>query len=157
MRNRTWLFVAIPVILILVGGGIFAASRLSRPSTAYALVTDTTLSVLKGTAQLQRADGSRATVLPGPGNDTTVRAGDRIETGADSYAVVTYFDGSTTEIEPSTNVTIQKLDRLPGGGVNISLSQQVGQTWNRVEKLVDANSRFETTTSSAVAYVRGTA
>ncbi|MBM2810321.1 MAG: hypothetical protein HW416_1080 [Chloroflexi bacterium] len=69
---------------------------------------------------------------------------------------MTYFDGSTTEIEPSSTIEIVRLDSPPGGGKTISIRQEAGLTWNRVEKLFDANSRFETTTAAGVVFVRGT-
>ena len=39
---------------------------------------------------------------------------------------------------------VAALDRVPGGGKSISFQQEIGQSWNRVEHLADAQSRFET-------------
>ena len=153
LPRRRWLFATVPVLIVLIGALVFATSRLLRPAPAYALVDETTLVVLKGTVQLQRSGGSSFSTVT---DNTGLREGDRVRTGPASYASITYFDGSTTKLEPETEIEMRKLDRLPGGGKSISFFQEIGITWNRVERLIDAQSRFETTTATGVAYVRGT-
>lgn len=156
MGNRR-LIIAVVAGALLIGIAatvFFAVTRQGgRPPAAFALVEESTLIVLGGSVELQRGQ-DRSTLRPG--SDTIVRVGDRIRTSADSYAAITYFDGSSTELEPNTDVTIQQLDRTASGGNVVSIKQEIGLTWNRVERLLDASSRFEVTTSSAVAYVRGT-
>ncbi len=154
MTARTRLLITVPLVLVIVAGGLFAFFRMSRPSTAFALVDETTLVVLRGSAEILRSDGTRQRVTPSA--DARVRVGDRVQTAAETDASITYFDGSSTELAPDTSLIVRRLDKLPGGGVGISFYQEAGQTWNRVERLVDANSRFETVTATSVAYVRGT-
>ena len=95
MSARVRIFVAVGVAVVLIGGVVFAITRIGgRAPTAFALVDETTLVVLRGNVQLQRAGAALETVTA----DTPVRVGDLVRTGASSYAVVTYFDGSTTEL-----------------------------------------------------------
>ncbi|MBN1810371.1 MAG: FecR domain-containing protein [Anaerolineae bacterium] len=89
--------------------------------------------------------------------DTQIEAGDRIRTGSDSAVQLAFFDGSTTDLAPETEVSIvQMSSRKSGGGKVVVLQQWSGQTYHRVQPLLDAESRFEVETPSAVASVRGT-
>lgn len=137
--------------LVLMLGAFFLAVRGRGAATAYALIDEPTLTVLRGQVEVQLPGGFFAQVS----GDAVVRGGTKIRTGPDSYALVTYFDGSTTEIEPNTVIELQRLERV-GRGQFVSLQQEIGQTWNRVERLIDPASRFEVRTASAVAFVRGT-
>ncbi|MEA2642421.1 MAG: hypothetical protein QOF51_3815, partial [Chloroflexota bacterium] len=151
MRIRILLVVAL--VVALAGGGVFAFSQLAHPTTGFALVDESTLVVLRGRVELQTAGRSDFAQVT---NDTPLHVGDRVRTGPDGLAVITYFDGSTTELEPDSAIQLNRLDRLLGGGKTISFSQEAGQSWNRVERLADAQSRFETTTQAATAFVQGT-
>jgi hypothetical protein len=155
LRSVPLRVVLIATLAAVVVAGIGLVSyRSLRPvaASAYALVDESTLMVLKGQVQLVRAGSAATNILA----DSVVRVGDRLTVGPDSYAVITFFDGSTTELEPGTIIEVRHLDRSAGGGQQISFHQEAGKTWNRVEKLIDATSRFETTTASSVAFVRGT-
>ena len=156
MASHIRLLVSLPIILALVlGSGLFLASRfLAKTPKAFAIVDETTLVVLKGEAQLLRDNGPPSKVTRDT-EDAIVRAGDRVQTGSDSYACLVYLDGSTTELDPSTSIVIRRLDRLPSGAVSLSFLQESGQTWNRVERLKDPISRFETGVPSAGVSVRG--
>ena len=155
MTRRVGLLIAVVGLIALLGGGTLFLTRFNAPSRAFALIDESTVTALGGEVVVVPSDGSRVRLAAR--TDRTVRVNDRVETGPDGYAVVTFFDGSTTELEPGTVITIKRLDKpQTGGGRNISISQEAGLTWNRVERLVDAQSRFETTSATAVAYVRGT-
>src|SRR5206468_545169 len=79
-----------------------------------------TLLVMKGLVQLQESGvGNFVTVTA----DRPVKVGDHIKTGPDGFAVVTYFDGSTTSLNPSAEITLNKMDKLADGGKNISFGQ----------------------------------
>lgn len=144
--------VAALAAVTLIAAVLFLAVRGRGGPTAYALVDEPTLTVLRGRVEVQ-VPGAAFSQVTG---DTVVRVGTRIRTGPDSNALVTYFDGSTTEIEPNTEIELRRLERTPARGQVVSFQQEIGQTWNRVERLVDPASRFEVTTASAVALVRGT-
>ena len=145
MSTRTRVAVSIVVVLALLTGGIITGLRLMSPPPAYALVEDTTLVALRGSAQIARAAGGTESVS----GQTPLRVGDRVNTTADSYASVTYFSGSTTGLEPTTQVEPQRLERIADGSQQVAFSQIQGQTWNRVPRLEGPASQFETTTPTA--------
>jgi RNA polymerase sigma factor (sigma-70 family) len=86
-----------------------------------------------------------------------IGVGDRIRTGPLAAATLTFFDGSTTELDAKTEVTLARMrSRRDGGGKVIVLNQWLGQTHNRVEHLPDKDSRFQVETPTAVTAARGT-
>ncbi len=86
----------------------------------------------------------------------TLEPGDRIKTGADSNAVITFFEGSTIELEAGTEIAVTELKIVEDtGSTTIKLWQQIGKTRSRVEKLVDPASRYEIETPAGAAVVRG--
>ena len=112
----------------------------------------TILSILDGSASVARGT---ATFAPAADGDL-VNIGDRVQTAERSHAVVTFFDGSTLEIEPATTVQIEDASSAASGAISISIGQSIGRTWASVQKLTRADSKFEIRTPTAVAAVRGT-
>lgn len=119
-----------------------------------ALGASTTLSIISGEVSARTA----GTADFQPVSDGTVlRAGMTIRTGESSYAVLTYFEGSTVSLEPNTTLVIEALQANPDGSTVISMQQQVGRTWHSVTKLLNAGSKYEVKTPTLTATVRGTA
>lgn len=86
----------------------------------------------------------------------SLEVGDSVKSGDDSKAEITFFDGSTIELEAGTQVTVASLDiAADTGSTTIQLSQEVGKTISRVTKLADPASRYEVETPAGVAAVRG--
>src|SRR6266516_4593767 len=141
------------LLVVIIVGAYFAGFRLLRPTTAYAVVEETTLVVLDGQVDVEHA-GVVATPTT---TDVTLRADDRVRTGPDGYATITHVDGSTTTLDPNTRLTLQRLDLAPGGVGNIGLHLESGAIWNRMERLVDTSTRFEVTTDAASVVGRGAA
>jgi hypothetical protein len=112
----------------------------------------TILSILDGTASVAR--GTAAFTAAADGD--IVNTGDRVQTAERSHAMVTFFDGSTLEIEPATTVQIEEATSADGA-IAIRISQTIGRTWASVQKLTRADSKFEIRTPTLVAAVRGTA
>ena len=81
--------------------------------------------------------------------------GDVIKTGDDSSAEITFFDGSTIELQPSTEVEIASLDTADIGYTTISLEQTIGATISRVVNIIDPESSYAIETASGAAAVRG--
>ena len=71
------------------------------------------------------------------------------------HATITFFEGSTIELDGSTEVSLSELS-LEGTTSHIGIDQKIGKTVSRVKKLVDSASSYEVETASAVAAVRGT-
>ncbi|HUW46385.1 MAG TPA: tandem-95 repeat protein [Dehalococcoidia bacterium] len=85
-----------------------------------------------------------------------LEVGDTIKTGNSSGAEITFFDGSTMELEAGTEIEILSLDLACDTGVTtITLNQTIGTTISRVTKLLDPASGYEVETPTGVAGVRG--
>lgn len=82
--------------------------------------------------------------------------GSTVRTGADARAVITLFEGSTVELEPASDITIEEATRRSGSTI-VQLAQSVGRSWHVVTHLTTADSRYEVRTPAATASVRGTA
>jgi hypothetical protein len=144
MRKKLLSIVALSILLApaLVGCE-------SSPSTL------TILSITEGDVFLMKAgadDWMEATV------GTSLKVGDTLKTGDDSGAEITFFDGSTMELEAGTQIEITSLDISADSGVTtITLMQTIGTTISRVTKLLDPASRYEVETPTGVVAVRGSA
>ena len=111
----------------------------------------TILSILDGTASVARGTAAFAAAADGD----VVNGGDRVQTAQNSHAMVTFFDGSTLEIEPATTVQIEEAATVDGATL-IRISQTLGRTWASVQKLTRPDSKFEVRTPTLTAAVRGT-
>lgn len=82
--------------------------------------------------------------------------GDIIKTSDDSSAEITFFDGSTVELQPGTEIEIVSLD-ISGdtGSTTVTLEQTIGATISRVINIIDPASSYEVETPSGAAAVRG--
>ncbi|MEE8318308.1 MAG: FecR family protein, partial [Dehalococcoidales bacterium] len=122
-------------------------------SPAPALASQSTLSILSGTVEIQEPGASRS--QPGSHGEI-LDVGTRVKTGLDSHALLTFFEGSTIKLEPDTIVEIQELELADGQPNTIVLTQWLGRTWSRVVKMTDSGSHYRIETPSATAVVRGT-
>jgi hypothetical protein len=116
-----------------------------------AAATSTTLSVLSGNVDAAHADRPFVSAVDG---DVLID-GDRVRTGSDGHALLTFFDASTIEVEPSTQIAVQSA-KPAGAAIDIRLTQTIGRTWSSVQHFTDPASRYEIHTPAAVAAVRGT-
>lgn len=89
----------------------------------------------------------------------TLQAGDRVKTGATSYAVITFFDGSSSSLDSGTEVVVNSLLRgRPGqaSAIAIAVQQLTGRVWTRVAAMSSSASQFQLDTPAAVVLVHGT-
>jgi VCBS repeat-containing protein len=87
---------------------------------------------------------------------TELAEGDTVKTGEDSSAEITFFEGSTVELQPDTEVEIASLHLSCDTGVTtITLEQIIGATISRVINIVDPGSSYDVESSSGTATVRG--
>lgn len=83
--------------------------------------------------------------------------GSRVRTASDSYASISFSQGTTTKLEPNTDVIVAELESNGDNQLNnITLKQQAGKTWNQVTRLDDDSYHFQIQTPSAEVKVRGT-
>lgn len=127
--------------LILVGALLAVPGGLASATTSDLA----TLLVLAGTVTVN------GTALPMPADGQTVRMGDEIWTGPDGIALITFFDGTETQLQADTHITLE----APADGSGVSVFQSAGTTVNHVHHLAP-NASFQTDTPTAVAMVRGT-
>jgi len=80
---------------------------------------------------------------------------DVVKTGDDSSAEITFFENSTIELQPGTEVEIASLDIADSGYTTISLEQTIGATISRVANIIDPASSYEVETATGAAAVRG--
>jgi uncharacterized repeat protein (TIGR01451 family) len=112
----------------------------------------TILSITGGELQVKR-EGTNTWIQAAV--KMTLRPGDTIKTGPDTVTVITFFEGTTVEMEPSSEITIAELGISDTGATTIHLIQVLGGTVSRVKKLTDTDSSFEISTPAAIAAVRG--
>ena len=118
-----------------------------------ALGASTTLSILSGAVQI-RHGATGAFVAADDG--AILSPGDAVRTGTDARAVLTYFEGSTVEIEPDSEIAIETAHGNPDGSTVIVMQQELGTTWHVVTHLVQGGSKYEVHTTASTASVRGT-
>jgi branched-chain amino acid transport system substrate-binding protein len=88
----------------------------------------------------------------------SLEPGDRVKTGDNSSAKITFFEGSTVELQAGTEIEITSLDISTGtGSTTIILEQTIGSIIFRVTKIIDPASRYEVETPTGTVAVRGSA
>ena len=133
-------------LVILLAGSIISCAGESTASTA-------TLSQASGEVLLMRTGTDTWMKTPA---GVVLNSGDRIKTGVNSSALITFFEGSTIELHERTEIGVEELSIARGtGSTTVKVLQEVGKTRSRVEKLVDPASRYEVETPAGAALVRG--
>jgi hypothetical protein len=79
-----------------------------------------------------------------------------VRTGPGASAQLVYFEGTVVEVQASTGLLVQRLERSPEGNLVTRLFQSAGSTLSRVTQLADPAAQFEIETPAATALVRGT-
>jgi len=150
--RHSWAFrlmVPAAVVTVLAVIAVLAGPLLS-PQLAYAGTF--TLSVLKGDVQSQRAGDDAWQPAAGA---VDLPAGSSVRTAGDGYAVLTFFDGSTTRLDPGTEVLVSE-SSFRRQQVRVSLEQPAGKTWSNVLSGGDQSSYFAIKTPQLLAVAQGT-
>jgi hypothetical protein len=142
--------IAVSLVVFLLGVYFFLPS-FSRAALSSHL--STTLTVISDDVFVKKGDSGNWEKIA---KEASLEEGNWVKTSSEGRAVITFFEGSSTEVEPNTIISLQEIVAASNGSTTISLNQPVGRTWNRVEKLFDPASRFEVETSAAAAVARGT-
>ena len=91
--------------------------------------TAATLTVLSAPVERVGAgEDQRAAV----GSGTDLAVGDRVVTGTDGRALITFLDGSTVTVEPASNVTVRRAEMAGREASRVSVLVTVGTVWARV-------------------------
>ncbi len=153
LSTRAIRLAAVTMTATFVFATVIGTTGLVSQRGTIALGASTTLSIIAGQVSARSSDTDEFQPIA---DGATLRAGMTIRTGPDSYAVLTYFEGSTVSLDPGTTLVIKALQADPDGSTVISMEQQIGRTWHSVTKLVHPASKYEVTTPTATATVRGT-
>jgi|GEM_PF-1975813 hypothetical protein len=111
------------------------------------------------------ASPSGDTLIQQVGTDTWIPAtegmkiekGDRLQTGDDGTVLLIFFEGSVMEIGVNSEVIVTDPNfSSDSRSTTVKLKQVIGNTVNRVERLVDPASLYEVSAPAEVAAVRGT-
>src|SRR6185436_18169517 len=138
------------LLLLLVGGGVYL--YLPRGNALSAAVA-ATLSILNTDITSQR--GGAGDFNPALDGDLLAN-GDVVKSSTAGRAVLTFFDASTMTVETGSQVKVTTLNRLDNGGIQATIEQSLGRSWNSVQKLKTPDSKFEIKTPTSTAVVRGT-
>lgn len=153
-RRIFYVTLAILAVLAATAGIVGPTLFLAPPaSPAFSMVELTTLTVLAGQVEVRR--NGQADYRPAP-SGITLAPGDAVRTGSNGRALITYFEGSTTVLEPGSELEIRRLDGEPARSPHLAVHQVAGSTWHKVVRLVAPSPRMEVHTPTAVALVRGT-
>ena len=118
-----------------------AAQNPARPALRPVAI----LTLLSGGVLVRTAAGEFTSAVDG----AVLYVGTVLRTSADARALITLFEGSTMELDPASDVTIED---ARGGS---TLAQAFGRGLWVVMRLTTADSRYEQTTPAATASVRG--
>src|SRR5512132_3541474 len=132
-------------------GSTPVAARAQAPAHA-PLQTAAVLSVISGDVQTRFGGSGFASATDG----AVLYVGSTVRTSGDARAVITLFEGSTIELEPASDITIEEATTRSSSTI-VRLAQSVGRSWHVVTHLTTADSRYEVRTPAATASVRGTA
>ena len=136
----------VPIIVsLLLGISACGTSAANNPLTV--------LSITGGNVLVQKA-GSNSWI-DGKAR-MTLAAGEKIKTDASATAAITFFDGSTIELNNNTEISLDELlSKSSTSPKTIKIGQTIGETSSSIVKLVDPASRYEVDTQAGVAAVGG--
>src|SRR4051812_1687098 len=105
------------VLAVLFAAMPLAASAAPAPIPA-AQATQATLTVLADGVQIVGSGGAQAAAT----NGQALAAGDRVITSASGRAILTFADGSQTELQPGTELVVQDLRTGDSGNLFVQLT-----------------------------------
>jgi hypothetical protein len=138
MRGRALAAAALLALLPLAGAAQSKGTR-TLGSTA-------TLNILQARVERVTAAGEKSRATDG----MTVATGDRIVTNGSGSALITFLDGSTVTVQPSSDVVVRRMD---GRGERTGILINAGTVWARVARLATPGARFSLESNTATAAV----
>jgi hypothetical protein len=85
-----------------------------------------------------------------------VSEGDWVRTDNLGKAELAFFEGNVTTVLPNTQIKIAKFSFVDADSPDLTIEQSVGDMRHQITRVLDANSRYEVHTPSAIIAVRGT-
>jgi len=130
-----------------------ASTPADNPVGGVAAAPLTVLSIVGGNVQVLK---SGANDWSNGIEGMTLEVNDRVRTDPGGNALITFFEGSTVELQGDTVVSLSELGINPDESTTVRIKQEIGKTVSRGKKLMDTRDRYEIETPAAVAAVRGT-
>jgi len=140
------------VVLLVIAAGIAAFLYLPRGNASASAQNAATLAILNTAIEGARSGGAFVPALDGE----IYATGDLVRANVDGRAVLTFFDGSSLSVDPGSQVKVVALNRVSTDGIQVTIEQSLGRSWQSVQKLKTPDSRYEVRTPSTSAVVRGT-
>ncbi len=140
------------VVLVVIAVGVGAFLYFPRGGATTSAQNAATLAILNTAIEGARAGAAFAPALDGE----TYATGDLVRANVDGRAVLTFFDGSSLSVDPGSQVKVVALNRVSTDGIQVTIEQSLGRSWQSVQKLKTPDSRYEVRTPSTTAVVRGT-
>ncbi len=154
MKKRTSSLPALIIMIAIVaflavdaGFALYKPDRLalSSPFCVLDIINGNVLVMEKDSLSWEKASGK-----------TLLEPGTRIKTAPNAHASITFTGGTTTKLEPGTDLVVDKIEESDDTRpYTVVLKQQLGKTWNQVDK-TDGNTSFQIRTTSANIKVHGT-
>jgi hypothetical protein len=141
------------VVLLLIVAGVGAFLYFPRGSVTTSAQNAATLALLNTAIEGARSGAAFAPALDGE----VYATGDLVRANVEGRAVLTFFDGSSLSVDPGSQVKVVALNRVSTDGIQVTIEQSLGRSWQSVQKLKTPDSRYEVRTPSTSAVVRGTA
>ncbi len=154
MKKRTGnLLAAIIMIAIMVFLAVDAGYTLYNPQRLSLSSPFGVLNIIRGNVLVMKKD---ALTWKKAGDGMILEPGTRIKTASDAHASLTFTRGTTTKLEPGTDLIIDRIEESHDAQpYSVVLKQQSGTTWNQVDKSGGKTS-FQIRTGSADIVVHGT-
>ena len=140
------------LVFLLIVAGVGAFLYFPRGGAATSASNAATLSILNTAIEGARAGAAFAPALDGE----LYATGDLVRANVEGRAVLTFFDGSSLSVDPGSQVKVVALNRVSTDGIQVTIEQSLGRSWQSVQKLKTPDSRYEVRTPSTSAVVRGT-
>jgi hypothetical protein len=110
------------------------------------------LSAVTGIVEVQESDGEWIPASDG----YRIKSGQRLRTGADSQATLTFFEGTQVTLDPNTDLVLSNVEGDWGKKLQVAMIQNDGVTSHQVVPLQGADAQYSVMTPSGEASVRGT-
>jgi hypothetical protein len=147
----------ISAVIVMIAIAVFLAAEagywLYNPQRFSLTSPFCTLDIIRGDVRVMKKD---ALTWEKASDGMALLPGYRIKTAPDARASITFTRGTTTALEPGTDLVIDKIADSQGmQPYTVVLKQQSGTTWNQVDKS-GGNTSFQIRTTSAEITVHGT-
>jgi hypothetical protein len=123
---------------------VLSAVAMSAPAAAQSALLDP----LDSHVALGR-EGARQDVT----RQRIVRSGDTVATDQSGRAVITYADGSTATLDPSSELTIEFV-RTTAGDYVVRVQQTIGRVWYAIAQTLGSGGRYEVRSAAMAAVIR---